>query len=183
MQVACCAWSITYRGSNKAWEENRARSSEILLFLLCGRPCFRVWKTPQMKQRPYTQWSYLVMGNKKRNNRICSMLRNENLETKNKMGREESECRQELRERLLLFLCQEPCNKMTLQQKPAWSETVNHVGTWGKNISGRENSKCEVWCWSMFGEFKKILEASVDVGECIKGGVVGAVEMMERSQI
>lgn len=35
----------------------------------------------------------------------------------------------------------------------------------------------------MFGEFKEILEASVDVGECIKGGVAGAVEMIERSQI
>lgn len=35
---------------------------EVLLFLLCVRLCFGVWKTAWMKQSPYCLSAYLVMG-------------------------------------------------------------------------------------------------------------------------
>lgn len=47
------------------------------------------------------------------------------LETKNDVRREDSDCRQELRER---FLCQGPGHKVTLKKGPARSEAVNHMG-------------------------------------------------------
>lgn len=46
----------------------------------------------------------------------------------------------------------------TLKHRPAWSESVSCASIW-ENITVREDSKREVWCWNMRGEYKEIFGA------------------------